>query len=80
MVELGKESRVKKFLKKRERGVFFFLTRNPVQDLSQRGGDGQVEGAILMPCSIHGMLNHMACGIDASFVQLSTSGDEMVMG
>lgn len=45
-------------------------TRHPVQDFSQRGGDGQMEGAVLVAGSIHGMLDQMAGGIDASFVQL----------
>lgn len=31
-----------------------------------------MEGAILMTCSVHGMLDHVAGGIDASFVQLRT--------
>ncbi len=43
-------------------------TRNSVQDFSQRGGDGQMEGAVLVPCSIHGMLDHVAGSIDSSFV------------
>ncbi|TNN41492.1 hypothetical protein EYF80_048350 [Liparis tanakae] len=43
-------------------------TRHPVQDFSQRGGDGQVEGAVFVARSIHGMLDHVAGGIDASFV------------
>lgn len=43
-------------------------TGHPVQDFSQRGGDGQVESAVFVACPIHGMLDHVACGIDASFV------------
>lgn len=45
-------------------------TRHSIQYFSQRGGDRQMEGAVLVACSIHGMLNQMAGGIDAAFVQL----------
>lgn len=49
---------------------FFVLkhTWHTVQDFSQRGGDGQMEGAVLVACSIHGVLDHVTGGIDAPFV------------
>lgn len=53
-------------------------TRYPVQDLSQRGGDGQVQSAVLVACSIRGMLDQVAGGIDASFVQLKRNENSFV--
>lgn len=45
-------------------------TRYSVQHLSQRGGDGQVQGAILVSCSVHRVLDQVAGGIYTAFVQL----------
>lgn len=53
-------------------------TRHPVQDFSQGGGDGEVESAVFVPCSVHGVLDHMAGSVDAALVQLKT--DEKVLG
>ena len=53
-------------------------TRHPVQDFSEGGGDGKVEGAVLVPCSVHGVLDHMAGSVNASLVQLKR--DEKVLG
>lgn len=53
-------------------------TWHPVQDFSEGGGDGKVEGAVLVPCSVHGVLDHMAGSVNASLVQLKR--DEKVLG
>ena len=53
-------------------------TRHPVQHFSQGGGDGEVESAVLVPCSVHGVLDHMAGSVDTALVQLKT--DEKVLG
>lgn len=45
-------------------------TRYSVQHFSQRGGDGKVQGAILVSCSIHGVLDQVAGGINTAFVEL----------
>lgn len=45
-------------------------TRYTVQDFSQCGGDWQMQSAVFVASSIHGMLNHVAGGVDSPFIQL----------
>lgn len=52
-------------------------TRYSVQDFSQSGGDGEVQGAILVSCSVHRVLDQVAGSIDTTFVQLGKTNDLM---